>query len=407
MDLSPKLHANFQQKLILTQRMQQSLRILQLSQLELGALIAEEIEKNPLLEIESERFPCNSNSQKYDPSFPDIIDAPSLDEHVVRQIRQVFNSSHDQAKAEELAGQLDEKGFLSGPLTAEQEQLLPVLQTLSPSGIFARSCQEGFIIQLEHLGLKGSIAHTLVTNCYEDLLQKRFGKIEKKIPCSTSQLTKAIHMLSRLSMRPAATFRPVPCQPLYPDLQVIKVNKKWMLSPIEDALPKFRIQTDYQHLKGLPKEQKQILNGFRSSAKWLEQSIERRRELLFQLASYLIKCQTAYLNNEGPLTTISPAELATIFGVHESTISRALADKYIESPLGIIPLNSLISTLGTDPAKQLLQRLILQENKQNPLTDDQLAAMLKKLGYSVARRTVAKYRLLCKIRSAKTRKYPL
>ena len=160
---------------------------------------------------------------------------------------------------------------------------------------------------------------------------------------------------------------------------------------------------DMQVLKQLL-EQKETMKGFTTSANWLIQAIERRRQLLLSIATHLVKNQTAYLDNTGPLEPICPAELALLFGVHESTISRALADKYIASPLGVIPLRSLVSSHGNEPAKQLLIQLIARENKQKPLTDDQLAESLRKFGHDVARRTVAKYRMQCKIGSAMTRK---
>ncbi len=405
MDLKPKLQASCQQKLILTQGMQQSLAILQLSQVELGELIAEEIEKNPLLEVEQEGFQRKSKGQTPDFVFPDIEAKPSLDEWITGQIRDSFEQPRELEIALELSGLLDEKGFLPMDLSPEQVQILPQLQRLDPPGIFAQSCREGFMIQLERSGKSESLAHKLVSHCYEDLLHKRFGKIEKLLHCSSEELTKAIQILAKLSTRPAASFCMPPVQTVYPDLQVTKEDEKWEIQANEEALPKFRMKEDYSGLSGLSKDQKELMKGFAMSGKWLMQSIARRRELLLSIGTHLVKTQTAFLNQEGPLVPMCPAELATLFGVHESTISRALADKYLECPLGSIPLRSLISTHGNDPAKQLLQKLILQENKKQPLTDDQLAEELNKSGHKVARRTVAKYRMLCKIGSASTRKH--
>src|ERR1019366_3948989 len=123
----------------------------------------------------------------------------------------------------------------------------------------------------------------------------------------------------------------------------------------------FRMKTEYCSITGLPKDQKETLKGFMTSANWLMQSIERRRQLLLSIGTHLVKNQTAYLDNNGPLISICPSELAVLFGVHESTISRALADKYVSSPLGVIPLRSLVSSHGNEPAKQLLIQLIARE----------------------------------------------
>jgi len=404
MELSPKLQANCQQKLILTQAMLRSLEILQLSQLELGELIRDEIEKNPLLEIDSDNFTRLPVGQKTEQIFQDLPARPSLSEHLQTQMREVFDHPTEREIAEQLIGLLDERGYITELIDPSQRSVLLTLQTFDPPGIFARSCQETFLIQLERSGQKESLIFQLVQHAFDDLLHARYGKLEKKFRVSTAELTEAISKLARLKTRPASEFETSPTKPIYPDLQVVKMDEKWMLEPIEDALPKFRIKTEYCSLSGLPKDQKETLKGFTASANWLIQAIERRKQLLFSIGTHLVKNQTAYLDNSGPLESICPSELAILFSVHESTISRALADKYISSPMGVIPLRSLVSSHGNESAKQLLIQLIARENKRKPLTDDQLAENLKKSGYDVARRTVAKYRMQFKIGSALARR---
>ncbi len=403
MEIGPKLIAGTEQRQIMTQAMQQSLEILQLPQLELGALIQEEIEKNPVLELDSSPFSKRATSKGS--TFPDTEALPSLYMHLLTQAKNTFELSSDLEIAEKLIGQLDDRGILAEAIEPQDESILSVLQTFDPPGIFARSCQETFLIQLERIDLKETLAYRLIHLCYDDLLHGRYGKMEKALRCSRDELTTAIKKLAKLSTRPAAQFETVFVKPIYPDLRLVKKGKTWLITSLEEGLPTFHLRDEYLHLQGLPKDQKETMKGFVASGKWLQKSIERRRELLLSVAAHLAKHQTAYLDSKGPLAPMCPAELASVFGVHESTISRALADKYIESPRGLILLKSLISTYSNQSAKEILQQLILKENKKEPLTDDQIAEALKKSGHAVARRTVAKYRTQLNISPATTRKH--
>jgi RNA polymerase sigma-54 factor len=401
MELSPKLLARTEQKQIMTHALQQSLEILQLPQIELGALIQEEIEKNPLLELDS--TPFSKRSAATSTTFPDVEAKPSLYEHLLKQINDAFATLEAREIALELLERLNDKGMIE-EVAVSEETVLSDLQTFDPPGIFARSIQESFLIQLERSMQKKSLAYQIVHLCYDDLLNGRYKKMEKTLRTTGEELRKAIKKLANLSTRPAAQFETVVNKPIFPDLRIVKAGKKWSIMAMEDALPTFHMNEDYLHIASLPKEEKSIMKGFVASGNWLQKSIERRRELLLSIGAHLAKNQTAYLDQTGPLVPMCPEELASLFGVHESTISRALADKYVESPRGLIPLRELISTHGNESAKQLLQKLIAHENKLNPLTDDQLAEELQKSGHQVARRTVAKYRKQFKISPATSRK---
>jgi RNA polymerase sigma-54 factor len=123
-----------------------------------------------------------------------------------------------------------------------------------------------------------------------------------------------------------------------------------------------------------------------------------------ELGAHLVKTQAAFLHQKGPLIPVTASELATLLGVHESTISRAIADKYVATPRGLIPLRTLVSSSINTSAKEMLQRLIAHEDRTTPLTDDELAHAMKKAGYETARRTIAKYRSQLNIGSASIRK---
>ncbi len=400
MDFQQKLSARPETKFAFSQALQKSLEILRLPQVDLALFIHQEIEKNPILELDS------FSSGSFNHPVPDTAGTLSLRDHLLSQVREAFDSPQMQKVAEELIGYLDEKGFFTEPLEKltilfglpilHLEKVLVTLQTFDPPGIFSRHLQEAFLIQLERQGQKDSLSYRLVQQAYDDLIHGRYSAMKKKLQTTTIELRTAIQRLARLSTRPAAKFHVHSAQPIHPDLRIFRVDRQWFVEPIEELLPKFHIQEEYAETPEL--------RSFFASAKWLIRSLGRRKKLLLAIGTYLVKKQASFLNSKGPLTQITSLELSSLFGVHESTISRAIADKYIETPCGLLPFRTLISS-ASDPAKELLQRLILSEDKKFPLTDDQLAEKMKKAGCDIARRTIAKYRKQLEIASAAVRKH--
>lgn len=388
-----------ERRLIMTYALRQALEILQMSQQELGLWLHSEIEKNPLLELKP-----LSSKKRFE---GDVPSSPTLYEHLQNQIRENFSEPEDRLLAGVFLEQLDERGFIACPLDTISrkpvETVLFVLQTFDPPGIFARNLQEAFLLQLKAKGKSGTVAFRLVETCFEDLLHGRYTAIKKKLG---SDLGSAIRDLARLSFRPADAFAHQPTSPVHPDLHISKIDGGWTLELIEDELPKFHIQNEYLALEPDTPEEKEALRDFKTQAKWICRSLNRRRNLLREIGRILICKQAPYLDQKGPLTSLTMRELAEKLEIHESTLSRALADKYASTPRGIIPLRSLISaTPATETARQILENLISSEDKRKPLTDEELAQELKAKGFSIARRTIAKYRTQLKLGSASQRKH--
>jgi len=399
MDIGQRLPLRQETKFALSQALQKSLEILRMPQAELATMIYEEVEKNPLLELDS-----------YSPAVlshpvPDTAANVSMRDHLFAQIREAFIHRQVQEIAEEMVGYLDEKGFFTEPLERltilfnlpirSLEKILSMLQTFDPPGIFSRDLQEAFLLQLERESQKESLSYKLVEHCFDDLIHGRYSVMKKKLQTTAASLSEAIQKLARLSTRPASKFQASLAQPIHPDLKISCVDAQWFVETIHELLPKFHIQKEYLEIPEL--------RSFQASAKWLIRSVSRRKNLLLSIGTYLVRKQTAFFSNRGPIVPITSVELAEIFGVHESTISRAIADKYIDSPRGLIALRTLVSSVN-DPAKELLQRMILSEDKKRPLTDEEIAKKMKEAGCDVARRTIAKYRKQLEIASAAARK---
>ncbi len=390
-----------ERRLIMTYALRQSLEILQMTQLELSQWLNNEIEKNPLLEF--------SPVAKYRFNL-EIPSSLTLHEHLQAQIRDHFPHPHDRLIAQAFLEHLDDRGFLTAPLETlaayfkkPLEPILATLQTFDPPGIFARNLQESLLLQLKAIGKTASLAYQLVDTCFDDLLHGRYCAIKKKL--GAAQLAPAMHDLARLSLRPSTSFSQEPITPIHPDLLITKIDKGWTLQINEEDLPQFHIQSDYLDIMPDTPEEQQALRNFKTQAKWLIRSLTRRRKLLLEIGRIFIKKQAPYLHQKGPLQSLTIRELAETLEVHESTLSRALSGKYASTPRGLIPLRALITSApAAETARGILEKLIAGEDKQNPLTDEQLAQQLKVKGFPIARRTIAKYRTQLKLGSASQRK---
>lgn len=406
MDHRHSLSTSPERRLAMTFRMQQALAILQMPQIELSQLIQEEIDKNPILEE-------TGLGKKIVPS-QEISSPDSLSENLLHQIRENFSDRQTQQIAKKLLEYLDEKGFLSSPPEeiaqhldqpiSRIEMILSTMQTFAPSGIFARNLQESLLNQLKAMGSENTPAFYLTRDYFHDLLHGRYSAIKKK--AGEIDLAEAIQKLALLQLRPLDAFKREISVTVVPDLIIRRTEKGWTIGLNDEDLPKFQIHTKYESIQSDSKEEQETLRLWLSQGKWLLSCLNRRRKMLMQIGAYLIRYQANFLAQKGNLKPITCHDLALELQLHESTISRALSEKTIETPRGIIPLKSLLTPAPERrEAKEILQELIAQENKMSPMTDDELSIELEKRGYKTARRTVSKYRNELKIRSAKSRKH--
>jgi len=401
----PRLQLHPERRLVMTFALRQALEILQMPQQELGLWLQSEIEQNPLLEWDgrSSNLPLG-----------EIASPTTLHDLLTQQIDDRFSHPKDRRVAYRLLESLDERGFLSEPLDAIAselalptplvESILSAMQIFEPPGIFSRNLRESLLLQLAAQNQQHSQASALIRDSFDDLLQRRFSRIKKKI--GASNLTDALFLLSRLSLRPADRYRKDPVSIALPDLYLLPNEEKWNIELNESELPQFHIRSDYFSLTSSSPEEQESLRAFKTSAKWLVRSLSRRRKLLTQIGLLLVQKQSRYLDQKGPLVPLTAKELADELQIHESTFSRAIAGKFASTPRGLIPLRELLSSSPeTDAARRTLAALVRNEDKRNPLTDDQLAEALQASGCKIARRTISKYRKQLQIGPASQRKF--
>lgn len=452
--LSTKL--KMQHRLLLSQHMKAALHALTLPVLELKDWALKEIEKNPLIEIkDKEEFnsfeegsdsgssytyvdekPKTSNNlhQKHIPFKSEEITQPIIDrlenkeslfDYLLFQATVLFTSKEDIKIAKYIIGNLNSKGFLdlSTKEIAEDlnlniekvEKTLKLIQKLDPPGIGCRNLQESLLVQLEAQKKDASVAYKLVKFHFQELLYKKFGLISKKMGVGLESILKIINEdLKGLTLNPAQNFSDEISEPIVPDLTINFDQNKWSISINDQDIPKITIPKKYNDiLNNLDRSERQTVQKYLLQGRWLVKAINSRRSTLIKIVSYIVKKQRSFLLGLGPLLAMNYKELSSKLNLHISTISRAISNKYASTPIGIISLRSLFSGASksksnkdesTDTPLKILKKLISEEDKKNPLSDEDLAKMIDRQGFTLARRTVAKYRKNLKIASANQRK---
>jgi RNA polymerase sigma-54 factor len=461
------------QALMMSEKMQQALQLLQLPALEMSQVIDQELEKNPLLEeIEEtedsqepvvEEIPAEKELsfddkdlevlKRLDDDFKDLFSesgdfykkrnqeeekAKTFLDQSIKQESSLFEHLMDQANhtfskqtlplAELLIGSLDEKGFLQTPLSEiasfhgiEEERLKEVLlqiQDFDPAGVGAIDLRDSLLLQLRRQLKKETLAYFIIDNHYDLLVQNKLPQIGKKLSCTATEIREAVDLhISRLDLQPGAAKSQVVVQNITPDLTITDDGGELKVEVNNDYMPSLRLNSKYLKMledPALTVEDKEFIKQKILSAKWLMRNLLQRNDTLEKIGLELIKHQKAYfLDSKGEIVPLQMKTLAEQLSLNESTIARAVANKYVDTPRGILPLRSLFSTSyetqqGEDisqvAVKNLLKEIVDSEDKSRPFSDEAICKIMKERGVCVARRTVAKLRSVLEIANTRQRK---
>lgn len=429
------------QRLILSPQLQQALHLLQLPVLELSSFIEEELVQNPLLELadkESPTTPTPPRQAGYEgadrKAFVEntLAYESSLFEHLMAQATETFLDKKELELARWIIGYLDSDGLLSTPLEeialfagCELFELTPILkeiQTFDPAGVAAQSGQQALLIQLKRMDKERSLAFRIVEKHFEDVLHNRIPLIAKALLCSTEQVRKAVLQdIAPLDLHPGSTlgkghYKSV-SQNLIPDLTIQYAEQNFSILINDENLPPLRITDSYLEMlkdKMLPEQTRQYIEEKISSSQWLLRNVRERHQTLYRIAEKLIETQGPFLSDpKGALLPLTMKETAEVLELHESTIARAVANKYVNCPRGILPLRSFFThgyttdrgdAISAQTVKDVLLKILSEENKKRPLSDEAISQRIKERGIECARRTVAKYRCELKIGNTSQRK---
>ena len=382
-----------QQSLIPTLEMQRALQILQMPLVELAPWVHAQIEQNPLLEYQEptgepeEQTPDSSALNTWSDTSEPSAATPSLYDHLKAQAKDFFSSPDDMAAVEEILGHLDDRGFIGD---AEiNEKILHIMQTFDPPGVAARTLQESLLLQLERQGKDGSLIYEAIQHHFEEILHNRYPH-KHRIAAD----------LKLLDFHPGRRFQQSHACAIIPDLLVRGTDGKWNIEINAALLPAFRM-TSLPWERLAPDNQEFVQHHLRE-AKWLLKSLEKRYHTLKKIGHYILEKQADFFRGDKEkLRPLTLADIARDLGLHESTASRAVSDKYISSPVGIYPLKNFFSSklstskgklISSRTVKQRIADLISREDKTAPLSDDAIAQKLQQEGTLCARRTIAKYR---------------
>jgi RNA polymerase sigma-54 factor len=475
MAIQQRLHTKLVQKLILTPSLQQAIKLLPMSTIELADMLNQEVVENPMLEevpteelqasdavaqterTEAPEQPRQERPDTWDDNdyayfFGDYLDdgyrasrAPvevkelpplentlstqgSLTDHLEWQLSLSTDDPMFREIGAAIIGNLGDDGYLMASVdeiaamgnwsATEVEQVLTRMQQFDPVGVAARDLQECLSLQLRHLNLQDTLAEKIVTDHLRLLQNHQVPEIARRLGVSIDDLKPHIEIIRHLDPKPGSRLNPTPSQYVIPDVYVVKVEDQYVAMLNEDGLPQLRISPVYKRLldkggENSDETRNYVKEKFRS-ALWLLKSVDQRQKTIYKVATSIINFQKEFLDHGiEHLKPLVLRDVANDIGMHESTVSRVVNNKYMHTPQGVFEMkyffhSGISSQFGESVSsvtiKQRIKKIIEAEDARKPLSDSKIVSILQKEGLMLARRTIAKYREELKIPTSNQRK---
>jgi len=352
---------------------------------------------------------------------------PTLADYLTAQLRLATSDAETLRIGEYLIGTIDERGYLtmvdaevadalSAPVEKVQETVA-ILQTFDPPGVAAHDLRECLLLQLRLRQQGDSLAYQIVDREFEHLKERRYHEIARSLKISVEQVQEAADSIGTLSPRPGNEIAAEEAKYVIPDLIVDRVDDDYVVYLNDRNVPRLRVSNAYRELLSQRKrgdETQEYILGKLNSAKWLIQTIEQRRRTMVKVMNCIVEQQRAFFDKGiSQLRPLTLQQVASQIGMHESTVSRVTNNKYVQTPRGVFELKFFFSSgletasgedMSAKTARDIIQHLIGNEDKKEPLSDQRIAEVLHSRGLRIARRTVAKYREQMNILPARYRK---
>lgn len=411
-----KLELKQGQKHQIYQKQIEKNQILQMDVQQLLAHIEKISFENPLIDTDDMIESTSDIGKEFDIDSLSRKSEQSLKENIHWQL---INKDIDNKKlVESLVELLDDNGYLRLSiqdictcLKCDEKEYIEAknaLSKLEPPGLGAATLKECLLLQLERLEETEDIYKTkqLIEECLEDLSKSHYHAVSKKLGISQNKVRELLQIILTLNPRPASGFSSS-IEVNYPVPDIIIKDNAVQLNPV--IYKDININTSYLSLESESKETKKYIESKLKQVSWLQQCLTQRKNLIYDIAVFLLDYQQDFFMNGGACHPLLQKDLAMLLGVHESTISRAIKDKYIYCDKGFILLSDLIPK-GTednsvDSIKETIKEVINNEDKIKPLSDQKITTLLKDKGIEISRRTVAKYRSELNIPDASGRKH--
>ena len=441
MDLKAGLWQKQTLKLAMTQELSQAIALLQYSAQELAAFLESKSMENPLIQVDFKNiktFDCNmdrtrkSLKRPYERDQKNLIEqigsgeSETLEDYLLSQLNLLNISPEEKYFFDELIASLDVNGYLMEDFIKRGNQpeenmnsALEKLQALDPAGIAARDLQECLLLQLKRkpFSPENELAKIIIAEHFLLFAEKKWKGIAKMLDIELKDIQKVHDYVQQLNPKPGAVFHREKAAYIVPDVVVKREGEELSASVFDALIPKISFNEGYY--KQLSTHQDQEVNKFLQEKQgdfhWIQRSLEQRKETLLKVAMKIIEKQREFfLLGPAHLNPMTMREVAEELEIHESTVSRTVREKYMQTPAGTYELKSFftssVQTTENDQAssqkvKAAIEIFIKEENKQKPVSDQDIVEMLKEReGMVVSRRTVAKYRDQLGIPSSSKRK---
>ena len=414
-------------------------------QVEAPEAAPEEYNEIQVVEKLKEDFDWDSYLDEYNTSTPVLVETdpnrewPSFDhrltptstleDHLHWQLRFCDMTDQEKEIGVFIIGNLNGDGYLDASLEeiatmaevspAEVEQVLAKVQAFDPVGVAARDLRECLLVQARNLDLEDDLVVSILENHLHYLENKNFQGLVRVLKRSVEEVKFAVDLILQLNPRPGSAFNEESVQYISPDIYVLKVDDEFVILLNEDGMPKLRVSSYYKEALGrdavISTDAKDFIHNKLRSAAWLIKSIHQRQRTLYKVGQSIVKLQRDFFDKGVAfLKPMVLRDVAEDVGMHESTISRVTANKYMDTPHGIFELkyffnSSISSVLGeavaSESVKERIRQLIKGEDSTKPFSDQEIVEILEGENIRIARRTVAKYReMLSILPSSKRRK---
>jgi RNA polymerase sigma-54 factor len=373
------------------------------------------------------RSPASESVEK--PSFETFLSQPqTLPDYLRSQLSVALLDDDTRDAAESIIGNLDEDGYLtatleemahqSGTTEAVMEVALKAVQGLDPAGVGARDLKECMLLQIESVNGKGGVAWQIVSSHMRLLETRQFRELAKVLGRPQEHVDIALAMIRHLNPRPGVRFSGPGPRSVEPDVYFIRDGDDFLIQMNDEELPQLRLNAQYRKMldrdQGATKEVRDYVRERYTSAIQLMKNIEQRKHTILRVCEAIRRRQFEFLTQGiDALKPMMIKDVAEEVGVHPSTVSRAVANKYAHTPHGVYELRYFFSEAVQGPSggetpllllKRKVRKMIGEEDARRPLTDDHITARLQAEGIDVTRRTVAKYREDMKIPSTHQRR---
>ena len=356
-----------------------------------------------------------AQEEREDLPFENMVrSVSSLADHLEEQLRFVTEDPAARRIGAEIIGNLDEDGYLRAELeeiaqrcaaTPEEVErvLTEMIQKFDPIGVGARTISECLLLQLRSNPPVDPVSVEIVERHFEDLSRRRYADIARALKLSADRIMESVEEIMALEPKPGRRFGGNDSRYIVPDVFVYKLGSDYTVVLNEEGIPRLRVNSLYRSLlRSSGDEARQYVEQKLRSALWLIKSVDQRQRTLRKVTQSIVKFQREFLDKGLPyLRPLSLRDVGEDISMHESTISRVTTNKYVETPQGLFELKFFFHSgiasgdgemVSSVSVKKMIQDLLGNEDATKPLSDQEVAGILKGRGLTIARRTVAKYR---------------